>query len=177
MKALRLFLWLTLLLGVLYPLSITAIATLTMPKRAKGSLVKNERGEVIGSLLIGQSFTQERYFWPRPSATNYNPLPSAASNLGATSKKLLLQVEERKRKFANAEIPSDLLFASASGLDPHISLEAALFQVDRVARARGMQKEKLEAIVRATVTKRKLFFLGQPCVNVLQLNLKLDSHV
>jgi potassium-transporting ATPase KdpC subunit len=177
LRTLRLFIWFVILLGLIYPLLITGIAQLTMPHKANGSLVKNSDHQTLGSLLIGQNFASERYFWPRPSAIHYQPLPSEGSNLAPTSRELKKEVEERVRRFEKpqSEIPSDLLFASASGLDPHISPEAALFQVERIAAARNMEKATLEALIEAVKEEREFGFLGTPRLNLLLLNLKLDE--
>lgn len=176
MKSLRLFIWLTVLTGIIYPMLITAISELAMRKKAHGSLVFDQSQQMVGSLLIGQQFSQEKYFWPRPSASNYQTLPSSGSNLGPTSKALIHAVEQRKKLFAQTqEIPSDLLFASASGLDPHITVEAALFQIGRIARARNIEREKIEKLIQQLIEKRTLGFLGTPRINVLKLNIKLDE--
>lgn len=172
MQALRLFLWLFIITGVVYPSLITFIAHTTMKHKATGSLVKG------GSLLIGQKFEGEKYFWSRPSAVDYNPLPSGGSNLGPTSKTLKNNVEKRRLLIAkasdNGEPPSELLFASGSGLDPHISPAAAYFQLHRIARARKIDEEKIREIVHLLIEKRRFGFIGVPCVNVLKLNLALD---
>lgn len=165
MKALRMFIILTAITGVLYPLSITLIAQLTMRERANGSLIKIE-DKIIGSRLIGQLFKSERYFWGRPSAIDYNPLPSGGSNLGPTSEKLKEEVEERRRK-------GEIEFGSGSGLDPHITPEEAYRQVERVAKARGLKVEKVRGMIK--VEPKKFGFIGEECVNVLELNLALDS--
>lgn len=179
MKALRMFVWMTLLTGFVYPLLITAIASLTMHRRSEGSLIR-QGNKVIGSALIGQKFEGERYFWPRPSAVDYNPLPSGGSNLGPTSVELKAQVEKRRAFIASQghsvhEIPSELLFASASGLDPHISLQTALFQVERISKARNIEKGKVIAEIRTLIEKRRFGFLGVTRVNVLKLNMALDG--
>lgn len=183
MTAFRLLLWMTLLTGIIYPLLITFIAQLTMPYQANGSLVYQD-GKVIGSMLIGQKFTSSKYFWSRPSAVDYNPLPSAGSNLGPTSSELKRLVKERKEgllkshdKPHGTKVPSDLLFSSGSGLDPHISLGSAYFQIDRVAKARNYnekEKEALKNLIDVTIDM-EFKFLGPPTVNVLELNLALDK--
>ena len=147
MKALRMFCWMMFLTGGLYPFLITAIAHFAMPRQSQGSLIVRNN-KVIGSVLIGQSFQSEKYFWSRPSAVDYNPLPSGGSNLAPTSAELQAQVEKRRdyiasKNYSVQDIPSELLFASGSGLDPHITLKTALYQVERVAKARNIQKEKL----------------------------------
>ena len=161
--ALKLFLLMTLLLGLAYPLLITAIATLTMPFQAHGSLLKN------GSSLIAQDTERERDFWPRPSAINYNPLPSGGSNLGPTSQKLKELIEVRKKKFGE-NAPPELLYASGSGLDPHISLQAAYYQIPRVAKARSISEEELKKQIDALAEGKQLGFLGPRYVNVQLLN-------
>jgi len=174
----------TIILGILYPLVITGITQAIFPHRAKGSLLVTE-GKVIGSALIGQKFESERYFWPRPSAIDYNPLPSGGSNLGPTSAELQKQIASRRSMLLKAHalcektiIPLDLLFTSGSGLDPHISPEAAKFQVKRVARARGFDRNtenRLNQLIDEYTEPRTLVILGEPRVNVLKLNLALDS--
>ncbi len=182
--SLKIFLFFTVLTGIIYPLFVTGIAQLTFPAKANGSLiVKNN--QVIGSELIGQQFDSAIYFSSRPSAVSYNPLPSGGSNYGLTNSKLKNQVAERKRDFntfnqldSRTEIPSEMLFASASGLDPHISPEAAILQVDRIAKARNFtaeQKQKLIESVNACTESPQYFFLGESRINVLMLNLKLDE--
>jgi K+-transporting ATPase ATPase C chain len=171
--ALKLLLWMTLLTGVVYPLMITLIAQVLMPLRADGDLIYRD-GEAIGAKLIAQSFNRDDYFWPRPSAVDYKTLPSGASNFGPINKKLLAAVEERRQKLvagnpSGEEIPPDLLFASASGLDPHISLSAAHYQVARIAAARKWEKEKLLKLIDEITD-------GKKYVNVLLLNLALDKE-
>jgi K+-transporting ATPase ATPase C chain len=163
MKALLMFIWLTLLTGVFYPLLIWGIAQITMQEKAEGSMIKN-----VGSSLIAQKFTSDRYFWPRPSANDYNALSSGGSNLGPISPELQKQVAERKAKGLFGE----LLYASASGLDPHISPQTAFLQIDRIAKARGKDQNVIQALVQKHV-ERSIF--GPPCVNVLKLNIELDQ--
>jgi K+-transporting ATPase ATPase C chain len=183
--ALKIFLILTLLTGIVYPLVVTGIAQLFFPRQAQGSLV-SVGGKVVGSSLIGQKFTDPRYFQPRPSAVDYNPLPSGGSNLGPTSAQLKAQVVLLQDSLAvangkpAAEIPPDLLFASGSGLDPHISPKAAFFQVDRIARAHNWASieagsQMLRKLITAHIEKPDLNFLGEPRVNVLLLNIAMDS--
>lgn len=180
---LKMFLWMMVLTGIVYPLIITGIAQLTMKHRADGSFITS-KDTTVGSRLIGQKFTSERYFWPRPSAVDYNPLPSGGSNLGPTSAALKKAVEDRAIAIAKAHnlddhgsIPSELLFASGSGLDPHISVEAVHFQLDRVSRARGWNESKQSEVKKLVdhLTENKWFFLGGPYINVLQLNKALDE--
>lgn len=181
----RLFAWLTVLTGIFYPLFVTIIAQFTMPFQANGSFVTHEN-TVIGSALIAQKFENEKYFWPRPSAIDYNPLSSGGSNLGPTSISLKQKVKERKANFLDieasvdlAQLPSELLYASGSGLDPHLSVEAAHFQIKRILKARGMETEKgttiLKSLIDRMTQKRCIGVLGNPCVNVLKLNLALDE--
>jgi len=177
--ALRLFAWMSLLTGVVYPLAVTGIAYLGMKEKAEGSLLLIE-GKVRGSDLIAQKFTSEKYFWPRPSAIDYQPLPSGGSNLGPISKELRRIVQERKKaliidaKEAQA-VPSELLFASGSGLDPHISPDTAYFQIDRIVKARGIEYQKVRELVDEMIQTRSLMIFGQPCLCVLQLNKELDG--
>ncbi len=181
-SALLLFVILTVLLGGVYPAVVTVAAGFLFPWQAGGSLVTDDSGRVVGSLLIGQPFAGEKYFWPRPSATGdfpYNPLLSGGSNLGPTNPALIRRVEERvaelRRTGIAGKIPADLVFGSASGLDPHISPEAARVQVARVAEARGMRVEELEKIVATHTEMRQAAVLGAPRVGVLALNLTLDG--
>lgn len=164
MKALRLFLWLSFLTGVIYPLFVTMIAETLFYDKANGSLVKIG-GEVRGSTLIAQKFTGNSYFWPRPSAVDYNPLPSGGSNLSLTSRALKKAVEERSQRYGKKDTPSELLYASGSGLDPHLTQEAALFQLERVSSSRGIDRQKIEDKIRSV-----------SLVNVLEINLWLDSQ-
>jgi K+-transporting ATPase ATPase C chain len=182
----------TLLCGVAYPLAVTGVAWVMMQDQALGSLVEKD-GKVIGSRLVGQSFTEARYFHPRPSATSgadptdpaktidvpYNAAASTGSNLGPITKKLLDRVQGSvdalRREGVAGDIPIDAVTASSSGLDPDISPENALLQVGRVAKARGLPEERVSRLVNAEVEGRALGVLGEPRVNVLRLNLALDS--
>jgi K+-transporting ATPase ATPase C chain len=188
--AISLFITLMVIVAVIYPLLITSLAELFFPWQAEGSLIRNSKGEVIGSNLIGQPFSAQKYFWTRPSATAefpYNPLASGGSQLGPTNKELIRQISERVRSLMSSPgmagpIPSDLVMASGSGLDPHISLESALAQIPRVAGSRGLDEERLREIVSDNLEGRMFGFLGEPRINVLRLNLTLDgvevdSHV
>jgi K+-transporting ATPase ATPase C chain len=182
--SLKIFLILTLLTGIIYPLFVTGVAQLFFPKKANGSLIIRNN-KTIGSELIGQQFDSTGYFISRPSAIAYNPLPSGGSNYGLTSSRLKNLVYERKKQFlafskldSLTEIPSEMLFASASGLDPHISPEAALIQVNRVAKARNLdelQKKQLITLVNKMVEYPQFGLLGESRINVLLLNLKTDS--
>jgi K+-transporting ATPase ATPase C chain len=182
---------LTLITGLAYPLAMTAIAGVIFPKQAQGSLIEKD-GKVLGSSLIGQEFKDDKYFHGRPSATSapdpadstktvsapYNAANSGGSNLGPTSKalndRIKDDVEKLKAENPNAAVPVDLVTTSASGLDPDISPEAALFQVPRVAKARNMPEEQVRQLVTANSQGRLVGLLGEPRVNVLALNLALD---
>jgi len=179
--ALRLFSVLTLLTGILYPLAVTGIAQALFAWRAGGSLVRVD-GRVAGSELLAQKFNAPRYFWPRPSSVGYATTPSGGSNQGWNSAQLKKAVAERLATIQPSDgtstIPGDLLFASASGLDPHISPEAAFYQLARVAIARGFdgqRRQRLLALIGQKTEAPLWGFLGQPRINVLQLNLALDS--
>jgi potassium-transporting ATPase KdpC subunit len=180
---LTVFALLSLLAGVAYPLVMTGISVAIFPHQAGGSLIVRD-GRVIGSELIGQSFTEPRYFWGRPSATAtspYNALASGGSNQGPLNPALTEAVKERIEALRSADpgnvvpIPVDLVTASASGLDPHISVAAAQYQVARVARMRGLPVERVLELVAQHSSDRWLGLFGEPTVNVLQLNLALDG--
>ena len=173
LQALRTLLVLTLLTGLLYPLLVTAIAQLVFPRQAKGSLARNG-DKIIGSELLAQKFENPRYFWPRPSAADFATIPSGASNKGPTSEELRKAIAERRQHFG-ADAPADLLAASGSGLDPHLSPAAARHQVVRLAQARNLPPEKLAALVDQLTEGPQLGFLGEPRVNVLALNRALDE--
>lgn len=171
----------TVLLGLIYPLVVTGLAQVIFPDQANGSLIRNSEGAVIGSRLIGQPFSSPGYFRSRPSAAGANGYDSGASsgsNLGPTNKKLIDRVKTDVEKFQaenpGKPVPIDLVTTSGSGLDPHISPAAAEFQVPRVARERGMSEDQVRQIVGTHTQGRQFGFLGEPTVNVLELNLDLD---
>jgi K+-transporting ATPase ATPase C chain len=181
--AVSLFVVMTLVTGVAYPLLVTGVANIAFPGQAAGSLVVKD-GKPVGSLLIGQSFTDPKYFWGRPSATGpmtNNASGSGGSNLGPLNPALVDGVRSRVEALRAADpgntapVPVDLVTTSASGLDPHISAAAALYQVQRVARARGVAPESVRTLVERHTEGRLLGILGEPRVNVLALNLALDQ--
>lgn len=180
MVAIRMILFMTILTGIVYPLVVTGVAKVFFSHQAEGSLIKSG-GQIVGSELIAQKFESSKYFWPRPSVGDYNPLPSGGSNLGWISADLKKTVDERKAKLMNAHQnvapPQDLIFASGSGLDPHMSPEAAMYQLARVAHARNLSEDqisRLQQLIASKTEKRTLGVLGEPRVNVLELNLALD---
>jgi K+-transporting ATPase ATPase C chain len=182
MPALKLFAILMILVGIVYPVAVTAVAHLFFTKEAEGSFLYDSGGNLTGSALIGQPFSDPKYFWSRPSATAdppYNPLASGGSNLGATNKVLIDQIANRteilKSSGIQAPVPSDLVEASASGLDPHISMQSALVQIPRIAKARALDEETVRKLVLEHVEERQFGFLGEQRVNVLELNLALDN--
>jgi K+-transporting ATPase ATPase C chain len=170
----------TLLLGIVYPLVVTGLAQVLFTDKANGQLIEHN-GKIVGSRIIGQAFSSPGYFRSRPSAagTGYDAANSAGTNLGPTNKKLIdavkAAVDAAKKENPSAPVPVDLVTSSASGLDPHISPAAAAFQVPRVARERGVAESEITRLVDAHTLGRQLGFLGEPVVNVLELNLALDD--
>lgn len=179
-----LFIVVTLLTGIIYPLAVTGLAQLLFPWQASGSLIEHE-GRKLGSVLIGQAFTDPKYFWGRPSATTpfpYNATASSGSNLGPFNPDFLTLVKGRiahlNHNMSNTQlIPIDLVTASSSGLDPDISPASAYFQVPRIALARGLSEAALNLLVAEMIKPQTYQILGAPCVNVLQLNLALDKLI
>ena len=183
LPALRMLVMLTVVTGIAYPLLVTGVAKLAFPRQANGSLIERG-GKAVGSVLIGQPFSDPRYFWSRPSATSpqpYNAMASSGSNLGPRNPALADAVKDRIKALRDADpeskgaVPADLVTASGSGLDPEISVAAADFQVHRVAKARGLAEDKVRALVAANTSGRTLGVLGEARVNVLTLNLALDQ--
>lgn len=173
----------TVICGGIYPAVVTGIAQSVFPKQANGSLIIDKNGREIGSSLIGQPFSDAKYFWPRPSATAdfaYNPNASGGSNAGPTNPDYLKTVGERVKALQDTGIsgliPADLVQASASGLDPHIKPESAILQIPRVAQARGMSEDAVKKVLERVVEERQFGFLGEPRVNVLVLNLALETR-
>jgi potassium-transporting ATPase KdpC subunit len=173
----------TVLTGFIYPLLVTGIAQILFPAKANGSLLMKD-GKAIGSELIGQAFSSPKYFWSRPSATSpfaYNAGASTGSNYGPLNPALLEATAKRVKELKDADpqntkpVPVDLVTASGSGLDPHISVAAALYQVPRVARSRSVNEEKIKSLVDRYTDGRQLGILGEPRVNVLKLNVALDE--
>lgn len=193
--SIKVFIIFSILLGLIYPLAITGIAQIVFPQKANGSLIV-ENGQVVGSSLIAQKFDNPKYIYPRPSAVNYNAAGSGASNFGPTKKKFIEQVKDRIDKEGKktrrqegkqfnepslppssppALIPADMVLSSASGLDPHISIENAELQAKRVARVRGISEEKVDELIKGNTDHNFLGLWGQNGVNVLKLNIALDK--
>ena len=172
--ALKLFFCLTVITGVIYPLAVWGYAQAFFKYKADGGIILRD-GKNIGMNLVGQNFTKPEYFWPRPSAVAYNPMPSGGSNYSLTSKQLWAAVQERKDSFGGKTVPADMLFASGSGLDPHISSESARMQCARVAQARKVLEVDIISLMDAMTEPRQFGILGEPRVNVLRLNLALDE--
>jgi len=185
-QSLKIFLVMTLLTGIIYPLFISAAGQLFFSHQANGSLIVKD-GIIIGSSLIGQKFADSGYFHPRPSAINYNPIPSGASNLGLSSALLQEQIRERKNEFRETNlisdsiaIPSEMIFASGSGVDPHISKQAAQLQISRIVKARNLnelQSKKIIVLVDSLTESRQFGIFGCEVINVLELNIKLDELI
>jgi potassium-transporting ATPase KdpC subunit len=168
----------TILLGILYPLVVTGLAQLLFPQKANGQLIE-VNGKLVGSRLLAQSFTSPRYFHPRPSAVNYDPTNTNGSQLGPTNHTLIDRVKADtsalQTENPSVSVPIDLVTTSASGLDPDITPAAAEFQIPRIAKERGMSEDVVREMVREHTQQRQLGFLGEPRVNVLELNLALDQ--
>jgi K+-transporting ATPase ATPase C chain len=180
-SAVKIFLLLTFITGLAYPLAVTGFAKIFFSGKAGGGFIESG-GKTAGSELIGQAFKDPRYFWGRPSAIGYNPLPSGGSNLSPVSLALQKQAVDNTAAFlaanpgaAGKPIPSEMVFASASGLDPHITPEAARLQCARVARVRGVPEVDIMSLVDGLIEPRQAGLLGEPRVNVLRLNRKLDA--
>ncbi|MDD1620459.1 MAG: potassium-transporting ATPase subunit KdpC [Methylococcaceae bacterium] len=182
--AAMMLLLLTLVTGAAYPALVTVLAQALFSDQANGSLIKNQQGQLIGSELIGQTFSEPKYFWSRPSATgpySYNAAASSGSNLGPTNPVLIDAVSARIKALKDADpgnkapVPVDLITASASGLDPHISVAAAEYQIKRIAKIRKINEAKLHELVNAHTEGRQWLVFGEPRVNVLKLNLALDQ--
>jgi potassium-transporting ATPase KdpC subunit len=177
--SLKVLLLLTLILGILYPLLITGLSQILFPKQANGSFLFKS-GKAIGSELIGQAFSSPAYFHPRPSATGYNPIPSAASNYGMNNRILVDSSQTVKNRFirenylSDSIVPSEMIYSSASGLDPDISVRSALLQVRRIAEYRKVSPSKIYALIDRLRQARQFNFLGEERINVLVLNLNLD---
>lgn len=180
-SSIRIFLVLSMITGLVYPLLVTEIAQNLMPEKAEGSLLTVDE-RIVGSELVGQEFIRPSYFHGRPSAVGYAANGSGASNLGPTSDRLMEQTAQRIQKIKrdnslseDATVPADSVLASGSGLDPHISLEAAMMQVPRIARARGINESEVQEIVKSSIEPPQLGILGQERINVLKLNLALEE--
>ncbi|MGE4130782.1 MAG: potassium-transporting ATPase subunit KdpC [Bdellovibrionales bacterium] len=169
--SLRFLAAMTLLTGVAYPLAMTGIGQMLFSQRVTGSFLVHD-GVVVGSELIAQQFKDPKYFWARPSGVDFNPMPSGGTNMGPTSQDLKANVQDRR----NQGLTRELLFSSGSGLDPHISPEAAMDQVSRVAAARNVPEATISDIVRRNIEPRQFAVLGQPRVNVLKLNIDLERR-
>lgn len=181
-SALLMFILFTVLCGGIYPAAVTGLAQTLFPSQARGSLINDPTGKVIGSALIGQPFSDPQYLWPRPSAAGdfaYNPLASGGSNAGPTNPAYLKTVEERLQTLraggVSGPVAADLVQASASGLDPHISPQAADIQVHRIALARGFSEERISRVIAAHLEDRQFGFMGAPRINVLAVNLELET--
>jgi potassium-transporting ATPase KdpC subunit len=183
-RAVKMLLWMVLITGIAYPVLVTLMGQLLFPLKANGSFISVNQ-KIVGSKLIGQQFIDDKYFWGRPSASGYQSMQSGGSNLGHISATLKQLVKTRQTRLkSTAEmgdsntIPTYLLFASGSGLDPHLTMDAIEFQKNRVSKVRGFnekKQQKLEDLIQEKTIKRALGFLGQPHINVLELNLAVDQ--
>lgn len=176
--SLRLFVLSLIVCSGAYPAIMLAFASMAAPEKAQGSLIQNQQGTIIGSRLLAQSFTRPEYFWPRPSAPDYNASATGGSNLSPTNPALTEKAREiisRLKPQGDQRVPADLVSASGSGMDPHISLSAAMYQVPRVATARNLAEDRVKELVNQQLDSPTLAaFGGEPVVNVLELNLALD---
>jgi K+-transporting ATPase ATPase C chain len=176
LDSLKWMIFLTLICGMLYPFFVTGLASALFPDEARGRLIRSKDGNVVGSGLMGQKFTSERYFHGRPSSVDYVTVPSGASHLSPTSTSLMETIRERsKSDVDSASVPAELLMASGSGLDPHLTEEGALFQTKRIALARGVPEVKIRELVDRQVFGQNPFLPSERLVNVLLLNLSLDE--
>ncbi len=181
-SALLLFIIFTIICGGIYPAIVTGVAHALFPKQSAGSFISDKSGKEIGSTLIGQPFSDPKYFWPRPSSASdfgYNAMGSGGSNSGPTNPDYLKTVGDRVKALRDSgvtgTVPADLVQASASGLDPHVTPESALLQVPRIAKARGISEDQLRTVVGKHIEERQFGFMGATRVNVLVLNLTLDG--
>jgi len=181
--SLRVYLTFTILLGLIYPLTMTFIAQMLSPDKANGSLIVKDN-RLLGSRLIGQKFTQAKYFHSRPSTVDYNATSSGASNLGPASRKLMDAVTERIKNSRveynlspDERIPADMALSSASGLDPHITMENALIQAKRVSKTRGVSEEEIIEMIKNNIDKDFIGIWGEKGINVLKLNMALDTLI
>lgn len=174
LQGIKIFIILSVLTGIIYPLAVTGLARVFFKNKAEGSIITGN----TGSALVAQSFTEAKYFWPRPSAGDYNTMSSAASNLTPVGEKVKANMLEYRNKFQNeqGETADEMLFTSGSGLDPHISPQSALYQAQRIASARGMQLEAVNTLIKSHTEGRTFGFLGEERVNVLKLNIALDTY-
>ncbi|MEW5797829.1 MAG: potassium-transporting ATPase subunit KdpC [Bacteroidota bacterium] len=183
LPAVRVLFVFTLLTGIIYPVTMTLLSLVIFPHQANGSMIEND-GKIIGSELIGQSFESEKYFHSRPSAIHYNPIPSGGTNWGPTDKRMADSVKARRERYiernnlpAGTKVPNEILFASSSGVDPHIPPEAALMQVHRISRARGLDTGSIKILVERFIEPEQFGLFGDPRVNVVILNLALDEEL
>lgn len=183
--SIKLILIMTVLTGIIYPLAVTLISKAAFSNSSEGSLIRSKNGNVIGSELLGQKFDSLKYFIPRPSLISYNPMPSGASNWGPTSDTLKKTIEFRRKEYARinmldsaTRLPDDAIFASGSGVDPHISLENAIIQAKRIIKIRNLdseRKENLMEIIYRLIERPQFGILGEERINVLKLNIELDK--